>query len=226
MNGHRFSVIEITDIPVEELRPNPWNSNVVSPENEAKIDEAIQRLGVFKPIIARRIEGKGGLEILGGEHRWEAAKRLGMPTVPTVDLGVIDDKRAKEISLADNARYGVDDMTALAEILQSIGSTEEIGHFLPYSELDVAAIFASSDIALDELELEEDEVGREETPEPPAPKASKTHTIMRFKLTLADAERLAKLIATVQVENNFTTSDDLTNAGDALVHLLKDESRE
>ena len=39
-------------------------------------------------------------------------------------------------------------------------------------------------------------------------------------MTLGDAERLTALIAETQKIQGLTTSDELTNAGDALVHLL------
>jgi hypothetical protein len=49
---------------------------------------------------------------------------------------------------------------------------------------------------------------------------AKTHTIMRFKIAIADSERIAERLAKVQKRQGFTAADDLTNAGDALVHEL------
>src|SRR5437762_10365036 len=94
------------------LQPNPWNTNVVSPDNEAKIDASNQRLGMFKPIIVRELPD-GTLQILGGAHRRESAIRLGWDQVPVFNVGPVSDKQAKEIGLADNARYGHDDTLAL-----------------------------------------------------------------------------------------------------------------
>jgi ParB family chromosome partitioning protein len=68
-------------VPVELLHPNPWNTNVVTPENEKRIEESIKRLGLFKPVTVRELTD-GRLEILGGQHRWEAARRLGYKEVP------------------------------------------------------------------------------------------------------------------------------------------------
>lgn len=202
----------------DRLQPNPWNSNIVSPVNEEKLDEAIRRIGFFKPIVVREIEG--GYEILGGEHRWGSAKRLGLEEVPIFNVGVISDIKAKEISLADNARYGADDTLMLAALFDDIGTAEEIQTFLPFSDPDLRAIFSASDIALDDLDLEEGDTAVDEIHEPPAAKVPKTHTIMRFKVSLADAERLTRVIGSTQKTFGFIDADDLTNAGDALVHLL------
>lgn len=207
----------------DHLRPNPWNTNSVGPENEEKLIEAIRRFGFFKPIIVREIDDGFGAtvyEILGGEHRWQAAKTLGLEEVPIFNLGVVDDQRAKEIGLADNARYGVDDTIELARLLEEMGNADDLQQFLPYTETDIQSIFSSVNIALDDLDLDENFETPEKDPEPPTLKAPKTHTIMKFKVPLADAERLTALIAKTQKKFGYTASDEMTNAGDALVHLL------
>lgn len=206
-----------TYVSPDKLRSNPWNSNIVSPENEKKLDEAIRRLGFIKAIIVREVDGE--LEILGGEHRRDSAKRIGLAEVPIFNLGPIDDVKAKEISLADNARYGADDTLQLAAILEDLNG-EDIATFLPYTDSELESIANSVSIALDDLELDEEFDAKDEKPEPPAAKAPKTHTIMRFKVALSDAERLTGLLAKTQKRFGFTTADELTNAGDALIHLL------
>lgn len=210
---------KLLNLAPDKLNPNTFNTNIVSPENEARLEASIRRNGLFKPVIVREVDD--GFEIIGGQHRWEAAKRLGLTEIPVVNLGKVDDLKAKEISVLDNSRYGADDTVAFAELLKSIGDAGELQDFLPYAAEDIDAIFSSIDIALDDLDIDEDfEKTPDEVPEPPAAKAPKTHTIMRFKLSLLDAERLTKLIASTQKQHGFTGSDELTNAGDALVHLL------
>ena len=99
-----------------DLEPNPWNTNIVTPENERKLEASIKRLGFFRPVIVREIakspNSETGYQILGGEHRAETAVRLGINQIPVINLGPIDDLQAKEIGIADNARYGVDDTIA------------------------------------------------------------------------------------------------------------------
>jgi len=203
-------------VDTTKLHPNPWNSNVVSPENEAKLDESLRRFGVYKPIVVRTLPD-GRLEIIGGQHRWESAKRLGLKQVPVVNLGEIPDSTAKEISLVDNGRYGVDDATALAEILKSLGSNEELATFLPYSEKELSAIFSTADLDLEALDIKED---TEEIDLSVEAASGPVYQIMRFKIRAEDAERISALIENVQKMQGFTEADALTNAGDALVYLL------
>lgn len=199
------------------LRPNPWNTNHVSPENQAKLDEAIGRLGMFKPVVVR--ETAAGFEILGGEHRCDSAVRLGLESIPVISVGPISDKLAKEIGIADNARYGTDDILSLAGLLESIGDEHDLSSFLPYTDTDLKAIFATANIDIDSLDFDEsgDEI---EIPEISPAKVAKTHSVMRFKVPIGDAERISKLIDRAAKSQGLTESDALTNAGDALVHLL------
>lgn len=202
-----------------ELRANLWNVNSVSPENEEKLTESVRQFGMFKPVIVREApDEKTKYEILGGEHRWLVAKNQGTTKIPIFNLGPIDDDTAKKITLADNARYGSDDVLQLADLLKSLGPAADIQVFLPFTEADISTLFATSDIALDDLELPES--FEEPAAEPKAERVPKTHTIMRFKIALADAERITEMITKTQKHQSFTASDDLTNAGDALVHLL------
>lgn len=216
--------VQYLTVSVNDLRKNPWNSNQVTPENEAKIRESIRRNGIFKPVIVRQVENVTGYEIIGGEHRWEQAIELGHTEIPIANLGPISDAKAKEIGVIDNARYGIDDTILLSDILQELGA-DDLQDYLPYGDTDLQAIFSASDIALDDLEIDESfekPSENDEADETPLEKPPKTHTVMRFKLSLGDAERLTTLIAKTQKEQGLTTSDDLTNAGDALVHLLSD----
>lgn len=207
--------LRIEHVPIDDLVPNDFNVNVVSPDNEAKIEESLKRFGFFKPVICRQTRGK--IEIVGGEHRWAAAKRLGYKEVPILNLGEIDDKRAKEISLVDNGRYGSDDTLQLAELLESLGNPDDIATFMPFSETDLASIFSSINIALDDLDIDD----TEPAPSMPKEKPIQTHAIMRFKVPVDDQAWVVELIEKTMKEQKFTESDSLTNAGDALVYLLR-----
>lgn len=217
-----MSAVQYLEVSVEDLRPNPFNPNRVSAENEKKIRASIQRNGIFKPIIVREVASVAGYEIIGGQHRWEQAKEIGLATVPVANLGQISDVRAKEIGVIDNARYGADDTLLLGDILKEIGDADEIQSFLPYGDTDLSAIFSATSISLDDLDVAQDEqnIAPEQEDEAPLPKPTKTHTVMRFKVGLLDAERLTALIARTQKDHGLTTADELTNAGDALIHLL------
>jgi len=171
---------------------------------------------MFKPVIVRELLD-GTLQIIGGEHRAEIAQRLGLTSIPIVNLGILDDRKAKEISLVDNGRFGEDDSFKLAEILESLGDYKDLIAVMPLSIEDLDSVFTNSSIALEELDslaLPEDE------DDLPNEKAVQTHQVMRFKVPLKDVDAVTQIIEKTIKVQGFDDSDSMTNAGDALVHLL------
>ena len=204
-------------LPIDSLVPNTWNTNVVPPENLEKIKASLTRFGMFRPIIVR--ENAGQLEIIGGYHRWTVAKEMGFEDVPVVNLGSIPDKTAKEIGLVDNGRYGEDDTLALADLLKELGA-EEVSLFMPYNDAELDTIFAAQNIMLDEIGADDSDLDIEDMVTERA-KTVQTHQIMRFKVPVEDAEFVQKLIETTMRTQGFTEEDALSNAGNALIHMLK-----
>lgn len=206
---------KIDQVNPDALVPNPWNTNVVSPENEEKLDSSLKRFGVFKPVIVRELID-GTLQIIGGEHRAQSAARLGYKAIPIVNLGMISDQKAKEISLVDNDRFGEDDMFKLAELVGTL-DVNELSSFTTFTDTDIDSMFTSSSIALEDLDslsLPSEDI------EPPQEKSIQTHQIMRFKVPIKDVDAVTQKIEKAIKVQGFDDSDSLTNAGDALVHLL------
>lgn len=199
------------------LTLNSWNTNVVSAENQKKLDASLERLDDFKPILVRELSS-GALEILGGAHRRDAHIRRGDKLVNVFNLGSISDTKAREISLADNERYGQDDSELMERLINSLSSADELSTFLPVSD-DYFASFLSDelDVNFDDLNFDDDDdAAVVEKPTSSAP----SHRVLRFKVSVADAERISDFIEATSKSNGFTTSDALTNAGDALVHSM------
>lgn len=201
-------------VDIDSLRPNAFNTNRVSPENEQKLVNSLKKFGVYKPIICREVGDE--LEIIGGEHRWRAAKQIGLREVPIVNLGVVSEEKSRQLMLVDNGRWGEDDPLALSELLKEFGNPDEILNFLPMSSDELDAIFSTSSIDLDDLDSSTDDIDLDSLPS----KKAQTHVMMRFKVPIEDSESLQKIIDTTMKSQGFTSDDSLTNAGHALVHLL------
>lgn len=202
------------------LTPNTWNPNHVSPENEEKLANSMERLGTIRPVVIRELPD-GTREILGGEHRVIIARRNG-EEVMALNVGAVDDERAKEISLADNQRYGTDNLPELALVLDSLDE-QAILDFMPFTDAEFNSILAAGDVDVDNL-LKENEI--EQKDEKPAAPPVPTHQIMRFKIAIEDAHKITDLIEHTIRSEGLDESDALTNAGDALVHLLVSDRKE
>lgn len=209
--------IQIEHVAPGVLRPNPWNSNSVGPEMEQRLRASIEEFGLYKPIIVR-VAADGALEILGGEHRWRAASQMGLETVPIVNVGTLDDRRAKAMGLADNGQYGEDDAGKLALILKDIG-VEDVQLLLPYSSEDLAGMFAVADVDLVNLGFDDDK-DVPPLPDAGAVRPTVTHELMRFKVPVEDRERVERLIQTViKTKGLSAEQDSMVAAGMALVEI-------
>ena len=200
-----------------ELRPNPWNSNHVGPEMEAKLEASIKEFGFIRPILCRRLED-GSLQILGGEHRTRKAEQMGIEEVPVVILVNVNDKRAKAMGLVDNGQYGNDDALKLSEILGDIGA--DLLGLLPFNEQDLAGIFSSTSVDLDDLGFDDKDEDHGEL-DTPAPRATLTHQVMRFKVPVEDAEGVEKFIQAVVKSRGYSSEQDsMVQVGMALVDIV------
>lgn len=70
-------------------------------EDFAGLVESIRARGVLEPLLARE-RPTGGLELLAGERRLEAAKAAGLATVPVRVLEGLSDTDAREVALVEN----------------------------------------------------------------------------------------------------------------------------
>jgi ParB-like chromosome segregation protein Spo0J len=206
--------IKIEYLAPDELMPNPWNSNRVGPEMEARLEASLKEFGFVKPVVCRRLEDDS-LQIVGGEHRVRKAQQMGLESIPVVILDNISDVRAKALGLADNGRYGEDDALKLAAILADIDS--ELMNALPFDEQDLAGIFSSAAVDLDDLGFDETE-DTADLPALDAPRAAITHELMRFKVPIEDRSRIEDLIKHVIKTRGFSSEQDsMVAAGMALV---------
>ncbi|EPJ7771858.1 ParB/RepB/Spo0J family partition protein (plasmid) [Klebsiella pneumoniae] len=215
--------ITILQVEVARLRPNPWNTNSVGAQNFEKLKGSIEKLGFFKPILARELDG-GQFEILGGEHRWRAAMEQGISTVPVISVGKISELVAKQMSLVDNERYGEDDQVALQRLIEEIQSEldYQLSEIAPYDDELAATLARESAIDLEMLEAlsRGDEEPVEKDSREKAERAGAEHQTMRFKVTFDASDRVTETIKSIIKEQAINTGNDMENAGEALVWLV------
>lgn len=88
---------EVVQTPIEALRPAAANARVHSKKQIKQIARSIQRYGFNAPVLV----GDDG-EIIAGHGRVEAAKLLGLDTVPTICLAHLSEIERRAYLIADN----------------------------------------------------------------------------------------------------------------------------
>jgi ParB family chromosome partitioning protein len=90
----------VRDIAIGNVVPSP-----LQPRNQfvdAPLDDlvdSIRQHGIIQPLIARLVDGK--YELIAGERRWRASKKLGLTTVPVIER-VASDRDVLEMALIEN----------------------------------------------------------------------------------------------------------------------------
>jgi len=88
------------DVPVDSLFPNRHQPRTRFDEAELEsLAVSIRHHGMVQPIVVRKVGEK--FEIIAGERRWRAAKKIGIPAVPVVVKEIPDD-RLLEFALVEN----------------------------------------------------------------------------------------------------------------------------
>jgi len=113
--------IDITHLPIGDLRPDPANPRRISDEELESLTRSIREFGLIDPIIARR-EDK---VVIGGHQRLLAARKLRIKQVPVV-LVDLSDEEAHLLNLALNRISGSWDQELLARLLGDLKAVPDV----------------------------------------------------------------------------------------------------
>jgi len=107
--------MKIIKVPIEKCELWEKNPRGITKKDFERLKKQIQKLGVYKPLIACQENGK--YIILGGNMRLRALQELGYKDV---ELSIVEAKTEKEkieYSLSDNDRVGYYEEEKLAELI-------------------------------------------------------------------------------------------------------------
>ena len=102
---------QVMQIPVGEIEPSPYQPRtIVDEERSDELCQTIRMHGIIQPIVVRRT-GRF-YELIAGERRLRAVKKLGLPSIPAV-IREMDDSQAAAASLIENLQR--EELTAIEE---------------------------------------------------------------------------------------------------------------
>ncbi|MFL2591556.1 MAG: ParB/RepB/Spo0J family partition protein [Flavobacteriaceae bacterium] len=93
--------VGVVSIPIKQIATNPYQprSNF-SDENIDELAESIKNLGIIQPITVRKIEN-GEFQLIAGERRLRASKKIGLKTIASF-IKNSNDEEMLEIALVEN----------------------------------------------------------------------------------------------------------------------------
>ncbi len=160
--------LEVVQLGVDDLVPNPWNVNRMSTGMRKKLKAYLRREGLVEPMVVRPHPAQDSkYQILGGFHRWQICKdELGYKAMPCVVVEGLDEKRAKILSINLNSMSGQPVPSLLSDLLMDLGKTMALPDMeasLPWDQSEIQDFQALMQIPegfADQLEDEADEAER------------------------------------------------------------------
>lgn len=131
----QLATLTVENVPVDSINPNSYNPNRQSERDFALLLLSMQEDGFTQPILVNRKDNV----IVDGEHRWRAARELGMPEVPVVYVDFTD-AQMRFSTLRHNRARGQEDLaltTALLKDLQALGALKQAQESLGLSKEEI-----------------------------------------------------------------------------------------
>jgi len=107
---------EVVQIPINKIVPNKYQPRTVFDDDKIEeLSRTIHTHGVIQPIVVRPSTDSEGLyEIIAGERRYRAMKKLQWEEVPAI-VRTLSDKETASIALIENLQR--EELTAIEEAL-------------------------------------------------------------------------------------------------------------
>lgn len=115
-------------VPVERIRVNPYQPRRdFPPEQLDELTDSIRENGLLQPLVVRRtgnVDGAVEWELVAGERRWRAVRRLGWSEVPAL-VRELDDRAMLLLAIVENVQRA--ELSPLEEAAGYRQLTEEFG---------------------------------------------------------------------------------------------------
>ena len=115
---------KLYQIPITDLVPDPDQPRkVIDPEALTELVTSIEKFGIIQPILFRHAQDR--LYIVAGERRYQAARQIGITTLPAIYI----EGNYAEISLIENLQRQdltcVEEAEALERLMKEQNLTQE-----------------------------------------------------------------------------------------------------
>ena len=117
----------ILQIPISNISPNPYQPREkINPAELQGLAESIKNNGIIQPLLLRRIEN--GYQLIAGERRINAAKMVGLKTVPVI-VKEAADSDVLRLALIENLQREnlnpIEEAKAYRELITKFRFTQE-----------------------------------------------------------------------------------------------------
>jgi ParB-like chromosome segregation protein Spo0J len=197
--------MEIRQVSIDELKP--WDKNPrVNDDAVAAVAKSIETFGFNVPILYDQ-----HMTIVAGHVRWKAAKKLGLTTVPGIQLSLTHAQR-EAFAVADNktAEIADWDYDVLGDILKNLPEDGIDLSSLGFSDAELDAILApAEDFNWEEFQEDLQELHQDAT-----------HVFLPVKVPIDMKQSVGETIRRYAKKRAITEKDNARLAGLVVMSLL------
>ncbi len=125
----------LEEIPISAIRPNRFQPrDYFDEEALGALADSIREVGVLQPVLVRPVGDPSTdgadeeYELIAGERRWHAARRVGLQTIPAL-IRETDDAAALEHALVENLHRDnlnpLEEAAAYQQLIEDFGLTHD-----------------------------------------------------------------------------------------------------
>lgn len=122
--GERIQQVGIGEIVPSPLQPR----RVFAEDSLTELIDSIRARGIFQPLIVRHSPKGTGFELIAGERRWRAARKLNLLKVPVI-VRTATDQQVLELALIENLQRAeldaVEEADGYATLIKTFGLKQE-----------------------------------------------------------------------------------------------------
>lgn len=107
--------LKVEYVDIDAVKPNSYNPNRQDERDFELLQRSIREDGFTQPIVAHKQTN----EIVDGEHRWRAARQLGMKSIPVVFVEMTVEQM-KIATLRHNRARGSEDVELSSQLLRDL----------------------------------------------------------------------------------------------------------
>jgi len=120
---------KVQQIGIGEIVPSPLQPRRVFAEDSLnELIDSIRARGIFQPLIVRHSPKGTGFELIAGERRWRAARKLNLLKVPVI-VRTATDQQVLELALIENLQRAeldaVEEADGYATLIETFGLKQE-----------------------------------------------------------------------------------------------------
>jgi len=117
----------LEELPTASIRPNRFQPrDHFDEEALGSLADSIREVGLLQPVLVRPVDD--GYELIAGERRWRAARRVGLQTIPAL-VRPSDDATALEHALVENLHRDnlnpLEEAAAYQQLIEDFGLTHD-----------------------------------------------------------------------------------------------------